>query len=94
MTTLDEAIAHAREKSDGTSDCAREHRQLEDWLVRLKHLNRVHPNMDGVNNMIGDIIDVAKKHTPAVDEDSDELWDDLLEVLDKGINPDDYPNYN
>lgn len=34
--TLDEAIEHAKEKSKGSSQCAKDHRQLVKWLTDLK----------------------------------------------------------
>lgn len=34
--TLDEAIEHCREKSQGYSECAIEHYQLMNWLIELK----------------------------------------------------------
>lgn len=34
--TLDEAIEHCREKSQGCSECAIEHYQLMKWLIELK----------------------------------------------------------
>lgn len=34
--TLDEAIAHAREKACGDDECAREHERLARWLEELK----------------------------------------------------------
>ena len=37
--TLDEAIEHALERShQDCSECAREHRQLAEWLSELKEL--------------------------------------------------------
>lgn len=34
--TLDEAIKHCENKIDDTS-CGKDHRQLRDWLIELKH---------------------------------------------------------
>ena len=34
--TLDEAIAHAKERSCSNSECALEHKQLSEWLEELK----------------------------------------------------------
>ena len=36
MMTLEEAIKHCQEKSCGNSECAKEHKQLGEWLVELK----------------------------------------------------------
>ena len=36
--TLDEAIQHCKEKSCGNSLCAKEHKQLAEWLAELKCL--------------------------------------------------------
>lgn len=36
--TLDEAINHCKEKAEGCSECAEEHRQLAEWLEELKTL--------------------------------------------------------
>lgn len=36
--TIEEAIRHANENSLGTGECAAEHRQLADWLERLRLL--------------------------------------------------------
>ncbi len=38
MMTLEEAIEHAKEKIDNTTQCGREHRQLYEWLSELKKL--------------------------------------------------------
>ena len=38
--TLDEAIQHCKEKSCGTSECAKEHKQLVGWLTELKELRK------------------------------------------------------
>ena len=35
---LDEAIQHCKEKSCGNSLCAKEHKQLAEWLTELKCL--------------------------------------------------------
>ena len=40
MMTLDEAIEHCKEKSCSNTDCAREHRQLAEWLEELKEYKR------------------------------------------------------
>jgi len=37
MMTLDEAIEHCQEKSCGDSVCAKEHKQLSEWLKELQH---------------------------------------------------------
>lgn len=34
--TLDEAIEHAEEKACGSSECAKDHKQLAEWLKELK----------------------------------------------------------
>ena len=34
--TLDEAIAHCKEKICDNSECSLEHQQLADWLIELK----------------------------------------------------------
>lgn len=36
--TLDEAIEHAIERAVGEGHCAREHRELAEWLAELKEL--------------------------------------------------------
>lgn len=36
--TLDEAIKHCKEKSNGCSKCAYEHKLLYEWLSELKEL--------------------------------------------------------
>ena len=36
--TLDEAIQHCKEKSCGNTECAKEHKQLGEWLTELKCL--------------------------------------------------------
>ena len=38
--TLDEAIAHCKEKSKGTCKCAKEHEQLLQWLIDYKELKK------------------------------------------------------
>ena len=40
MMTLDEAIEHCKEKSCSNTECAREHRQLEEWLKELKEYKK------------------------------------------------------
>jgi hypothetical protein len=40
LMTLDEAIKHAEEKSQGCGQCAAEHKQLADWLKELKELRK------------------------------------------------------
>lgn len=40
LMSLDEAIAHCKEKSCGDNACALEHKQLEKWLIELKELKR------------------------------------------------------
>lgn len=37
MMTLDEAIQHCQEKSCNNDECSREHHQLGEWLLELKH---------------------------------------------------------
>ena len=37
IMTLDEAIKHCEEISNGCDKCADEHRQLADWLKELKN---------------------------------------------------------
>lgn len=34
--TLDEAIKHCKEKSCSNTECAKEHKQLGEWLIELK----------------------------------------------------------
>ena len=41
--TLEEAISHAEEKAKGCSACAIEHRQLAEWLKKLKNVQNVLP---------------------------------------------------
>ena len=36
MMTLEEAIRHCQEKSCGNSECAKEHKQLAEWLRELQ----------------------------------------------------------
>lgn len=38
LMTLDEAIQHCIEKSEGCTQCAKEHQQLKFWLEELKFL--------------------------------------------------------
>lgn len=38
LMTLDEAIQHCIEKSEGCTQCAKEHQQLRFWLEELKFL--------------------------------------------------------
>lgn len=48
--TLDEAIKHCEERAkQDCSACANEHKQLADWLQKLKQLR----NTKGVNNTEG-----------------------------------------
>ena len=37
MMTLDEAIKHCQEKSCNNTECAKDHQQLGEWLIELKH---------------------------------------------------------
>ena len=39
--TLDEAIKHCKEKSNGCSKCAYEHKLLYEWLSELKELREI-----------------------------------------------------
>lgn len=39
--TLDEAIKHCKEKSNGCSKCAYEHKLLYEWLSELKGLREI-----------------------------------------------------
>ena len=41
--TLEEAIKHAEEKAKGCSACANDHRQLAEWLKKLKNVQNVLP---------------------------------------------------
>lgn len=43
LMSLDEAIAHCKEKSCGDNACALEHKQLEKWLIELKELKKQNP---------------------------------------------------
>lgn len=36
LMTLDDAIQHCIEKSQGCTQCAKEHQQLAEWLKELK----------------------------------------------------------
>lgn len=47
MMTLEEAIKHAEEKSNGCSKCNDEHRQLAEWLKELKYFKEM-PKMSEV----------------------------------------------
>ncbi len=38
LMTLTEAIKHASEKGQGESQCAKDHRQLAEWLKELRDL--------------------------------------------------------
>ena len=38
MMTLEEAIEHCEEKACGSRECAKEHRQLAEWLKELQAL--------------------------------------------------------
>lgn len=40
LMSLEEAILHAQEKSQGTSPCAAEHKQLASWLEELRVLRK------------------------------------------------------
>lgn len=48
MMTLDEAIQHALEvaKKSDCEDCAKNHRQLADWLIDLKTFRKEETNHD------------------------------------------------
>ena len=37
MMTLNEAIQHCQEKSCDNTGCAKDHQQLGEWLIELKH---------------------------------------------------------
>lgn len=50
--TLDEAIAHAREKSQCEGENARDHIQLAEWLQELK-IRRQNPKMDCLIEALG-----------------------------------------
>ena len=39
--TLDEAIKHCKEKSEGCSKCSHEHQLLYEWLSELKELREI-----------------------------------------------------
>ena len=45
--TLDEAIKHCKEKSNGCSKCAYEHKLLYEWLSELKELREITIQKDG-----------------------------------------------
>ena len=62
--TLDEAIAHAEERADGTP-CGENHRQLAEWLKELKKLREVKDHL--ANGLIA-IKAVASGHEHALDE--------------------------
>lgn len=38
--TLDEAIEHCIDKSQGCSECAKEHQQLAEWLSDYKRIRK------------------------------------------------------
>lgn len=45
MMTLEEAIEHCEQKACGNRECAKEHRQLADWLKELQAIK-----MNNINN--------------------------------------------
>ena len=38
--TLDEAIEHCLENAKGNDQCSLEHKQLAEWLIKLKNLSQ------------------------------------------------------
>lgn len=45
MMTLNEAIQHCQEKSCDNTGCAKDHQQLGEWLLELKHYREKSQNM-------------------------------------------------
>jgi len=103
MMTLDEAIEHAQQKAaelDSVLDsvackCAAEHRQLAEWLKRLRRLEKSHLNMPELNSLACSIHDVVERNLGTLDyEKSDIVYNDIINLLETRLDPDDYPNYN
>ena len=46
MMTLDEAIEHCKEKSCSNTECAREHKQLAEWLEELKEYKKIYGELN------------------------------------------------
>ena len=51
LMTLDEAIEHATEKSQGCGQCAAEHKQLAEWLKELKELRNKKDSHEYIRHM-------------------------------------------
>ena len=68
LMSLDEAIAHCKEKSCGDNACALEHKQLEKWLTELKELKERKPALSEEDERIIDglisICDEAQDDIP------------------------------
>jgi hypothetical protein len=101
--TLDEAIEHAQQKAAeldsvldrAACDCAAEHRQLAEWLIRLKRLERSHLNMSELNSLVCSINDIVERHLGTLDDEkSDIVYNDIVDMLETRLDPDDYPNHN
>jgi len=95
MRTLDETIEHCLEQSeiDGICDCMAEHRQLADWLVRLKRLEKSHLNMHELKNLAVLIHDIIEKHLGTLDvEKSNLVYNEIVDLLETRLDPDDYPD--
>lgn len=51
--TLDEAIKHCEEKACGNSECAKDHKQLSEWLKELKALKQENKEIPKLTEGIG-----------------------------------------
>ena len=79
---IDEAIAHAREIADKSSDCwkhcvndgncsvcEKEHEQLADWLEELKRYKEI----GTVEECMNSVLDIQKSYNKAIDDLRNEL---------------------
>lgn len=87
--TLDEAIAHCKEKSSGDSACASQHRQLAQWLTELKeYKEKKSAKLDEDEKMIKTVITIFDRHISYIEDDSEaapDVKDFLIKETEKCI---------
>lgn len=63
--------------------------------VDMSDIANRRPNMEDVSSIACSIHDVIERHFGKMDDlKSDIVYDDVMEVLEEKLKPDDYPSYN
>lgn len=75
--TLDDAIAHATQKSMGSSPCAEAHKQLAEWLTELRELRSPKRKAAMTVEEIKALTEEMAKVNTAIEEDKLEILDGI-----------------